>query len=95
MAATQAIAQGTCPATLPNEFKIALIRLGTDAVTDKGVKVTRSYGDIGVNGQNIGLFYENPDGMIPEESYVGRLRYVSEHNFVVRVAAPQPGPVIS
>jgi|GEM_PF-7044703 hypothetical protein len=68
---TQAIAQGTCAATLPNEFKMELIRVGTDEVIDNGVKVTRVYGDVGVNNQNFGRFFENPDIMIPEGTYQG------------------------
>jgi hypothetical protein len=81
--ATQASAQGSCPVTLPNEFKIELIRRGTDEVDDKGVKVKRIYGDIGINNRNFGRFYENPTVMIPEGTYKGALRYNSEHNFVV------------
>ena len=76
-------AQGTCPSSSPNEFKIELIRLGMDEIEDKGVKKKRVYGDIGVNNQNFGRFYENPDVMIPEGTYKGSLRYESKHDFVV------------
>jgi hypothetical protein len=76
-------AQGTCPSSLPNEFKIELIRLGTDEIQDGNVKKKRVFGDIGVNNQNFGRFYENPDVMIPEGTYKGSLRYQSDHNFVV------------
>jgi hypothetical protein len=74
--------QGNCPITLPNEFKIELKRIGTEEVVDHGVKVKRVYGDIGVNGQNFGRFYENPEVMITKGSYKGALRYHSDHNFV-------------
>lgn len=76
-------AQGTCPSSLPNEFKIELIRLGTEEVLDGDVRKRRVYGDVGVNNQNFGRFYENPDVMIPEGTYKGALRYHSDHNFVV------------
>jgi hypothetical protein len=56
---------------------------GQDEVIDKGVKVSRVYGDIGVNGQNFGRFYENPNTRIPEGTYLGNLRYQSNYNFVV------------
>ncbi|HEX7890726.1 MAG TPA: hypothetical protein VF522_15305 [Ramlibacter sp.] len=75
-------AQGTCPATHPSEFKIELKRLGVDEVMDNGVKVPRVYGDIGVNGQNFGRFYENPALKIAAGVYRGTLRYESNHNFV-------------
>ncbi|MBL8178828.1 MAG: hypothetical protein JNK48_29405 [Bryobacterales bacterium] len=76
--------QGTCPASLPNEFKLELIRLGTETVTDKGgTSVKRVYGDIAVNNVNFGRFYENPAVMIPTGTYVGALRYQSNHNFVL------------
>jgi hypothetical protein len=81
--APDAKAQGTCPSSLPNEFKIELIRIGTDEVQDGDVKKKRVYGDIGLNNQNFGRFYENPDVMIPEGTYRGSLRYQSDHNFVV------------
>jgi hypothetical protein len=72
-----------CPAAnLPEEFRIELIRLGKDQVLDKGKKVERTYGDIGVNGQNVGRFYENPERAIPAGVYRGELRYNSDHNFV-------------
>ncbi|NYF52358.1 hypothetical protein HDF12_002757 [Edaphobacter lichenicola] len=83
IAVSTAIGQGTCPAKIPNEFKIDLVRLGTDEVIDRGVKVKRVYGDIGINNQNFGRFYENPMVMIPEGSYTGNLRYQSNHNFVL------------
>lgn len=73
---TQAIAQGTCPATLPNEFKMELIRVGTDEVIDSGVKVTRVYGDVWRQQSELGRFFD-------EGTYQGTLRYHSNHNFVV------------
>ncbi|MBK1836654.1 hypothetical protein JHL17_04445 [Azospirillum sp. YIM B02556] len=42
----------------------------------------RIYGDIGVNGQNIGRFYENPEKLITTGTYQGVLRYRSDKNFV-------------
>lgn len=72
----------TCPAGLPEEFKIELIRLGQDEVVDHGLRVKRLYGDIGVNNKNLGRFYENPARKIPAGTYKGLLRYQSEHNFV-------------
>jgi len=78
-----AFAQGTCAPGLPNDFRIDLIRTGTDEVTDKDVKVKRVYGDIGLNNQNIGRFYENPAKLIAAGTYKGALRYQSDHNFVL------------
>jgi hypothetical protein len=78
-----ALAQGTCPANLPNEFRIELTRLGEDEVVDQGVKVKRIYGDVGVNRQNFGRFYENLSVMIAKGTYKGALRYQSNHNFIV------------
>jgi hypothetical protein len=67
---------------LPSDFTVDLIRVGTDSVDDKGITTSRVYGDIGVNGQNIGRFYENPDTKIAAGTYSGSLRYYSDHNFV-------------
>jgi hypothetical protein len=75
-------AQAACPANLPQEFKIELIRIGTDMVNDHGKMVSRIYGDIGVNNANMGRFYENPTRKIAAGTYRGVLRYQSDHNFV-------------
>jgi hypothetical protein len=45
-------AQESCSAPSPAEFKIELVRLGTDEVVDKGVKAKRVFGDIGINGHS-------------------------------------------
>ena len=74
--------QGVCPGNLPDEFKIELIRIGTDKVEDKGQVADRIYGDVGVNAQNYGRFYENPTKKIAAGTYRGLLRYQSDHNFV-------------
>jgi hypothetical protein len=74
--------QGTCPGNLPKEFKIELMRLGTDQVDDHGTTRARIFGDVGVNNQNFGRFYENPQRKIPAGIYKGVLRYHSDHNFV-------------
>lgn len=82
-AASLQLAHGeTCQSSSPSEFKIELIRLGTDEVVDQGEKVPRVFGDIGVNGQNVGRFYENPSKKIAAGTYKGTLRYKSDHNFV-------------
>ena len=39
-------------------------------------------GSLAVNGELIGGTYENDDLKVPAGSYVGRLRYRSDHNFV-------------
>jgi hypothetical protein len=78
------LAQETCPGSLPEEFRIELIRLGTDSVMDGGHRVDRVYGDIGVNRENLGRFYENPETKIAAGTYKGTLRYESNHEFVQR-----------
>src|SRR5687767_7221058 len=72
----------SCQAAKPEEFRIELKRLGTDEVVDNGAKVARIYGDVGVNGQNFGRFYENPQAKIEPGTYKGVLRYQSNHSFV-------------
>lgn len=75
-------AQGVCSGTMAGELRIDLVRVGTDNVMDRGQVRERVYGDIGLNGQNIGRFYENPAKRIPEGIYRGLLRYKSDRNFV-------------
>jgi hypothetical protein len=72
----------TCAARLPKEFKIELIRIGTDIVNDHGTIVSRIFGDIGVNNANMGRFYENSTRKVVAGTYRGVLRYRSDHNFV-------------
>lgn len=48
-----AFSQGSCQVDPAKLFEIELIRLGKEVV-DHGKKVERSYGDVGVNGQNLG-----------------------------------------
>lgn len=80
-AASETLAQGMCG---PKDvFTVTLQRLGTDTIQDNGQQVPRTYGDVGVNGANIGRFYENPTVQIPTGKYRGVLRYRSDHNFVL------------
>ncbi len=83
LGSTHTQAQQTCPADHASEFAIELIRIGTDEVSDQGQKVSRIFGDIGLNNQNIGRFYENPETKIASGIYKGVLRYESDHNFVL------------
>lgn len=76
-------AQQTCPANHASEFAIELIRIGIDEISDQGQRVSRIFGDIGLNNQNIGRFYENPETKIAPGIYKGVLRYESNHNFVL------------
>ncbi|TPO13736.1 DUF5675 family protein [Mesorhizobium sp. B1-1-5] len=82
VAGGSARSQETCSGNAPDEFKIELMRLGTDQVDDHGTMRARIFGDIGVNNQNFGRFYENPEKKIPAGTYTGVLRYQSDHNFV-------------
>ena len=81
--ACAAAAQGqSCQASHAEEFRVELKRVAIDEVVDNGHKTARIYGDVGVNGQNIGRFYENPQLRIEPGIYKGVLRYQSNHNFV-------------
>jgi hypothetical protein len=75
-------AQQSCPSDEAEVFRIDLVRIGVENVTDRGVTTSRIFGDMGVNGANIGRFYENPSTKIAAGTYTGLLRYHSEHNFV-------------
>lgn len=75
-------AQSTCHADPARDFTVVLRRLGSDEVLDGGAKVGRVFGEISVNGETIGKFYENPEKMIVEGNYRGLLRYRSDHRFV-------------
>jgi hypothetical protein len=75
-------AQDACRADQAKNFTVKLVRLGTESVNDGGKSVGRVFGDISVNGQVVGRFYENPDKIIPAGTFQGTLRYASNHNFV-------------
>lgn len=57
------------------EFRITLIRSHGDA--------DLTYGDLGVNGQNIGLTYERADEHLKPGVYRGLIRYISGRGHVV------------
>lgn len=82
-ASNAGVAQETCqpPKYDANTFVIEFKRLGTDKVADNGETVERVYGDIAVQGVNVGRFYENPDKKIQAGAFRGLMRYHSKKGF--------------